>query len=174
MKWDTYFYDLAQTVAYNSKCLSRQIGAILVRDNDIIATGYNGPPRGIPHCNVRHNFDGLLCKAFEEANVKLPRPNEELFLCPRVHLKYPSNQGLHLCPATHAEANCIAQAARTGVSTKDSTMYVTCGIPCKNCLALLINAGVVEVVCINLNYYDELSKFILGESDLIIRTYQED
>ena len=145
MSWDNYFKELATVVASNSKCLSRQIGAVLVKDRAIISTGYNGPPRGVPHCKGS--------------------------ICPRQLQGYKSGEGLHLCPATHAEANCIAQAARNGVSTLNSIMYLTCNIPCKNCLALMINAGIEEAVCISLDWYDDLSPFIATQSNLIIREY---
>jgi len=169
--WDQYFLEIAEAVSSNSKCMSRQIGAVLVKDKAIIATGYNGPPRGIPHCNKRHKTDGLFCEEAIQSGSLLPLPSEELTICPRTYLDYKSGEGLHLCPATHAEANCIAQAARSGVSTLDTTMYLTCGIPCKNCLALIINAGVSVVVCTSLVYYDELSEYIFGNSDLLIREY---
>ena len=148
MSWDNYFKNLAYTVASNSKCLSRHIGAILVQNNAIISTGYNGPPRGIPPC---------------------PGPS-----CPRVMQGFRSAEGLHLCPATHAEANSIAQAAMNGITTKGATMYVTCGVPCKNCLALIINAGIEEVVCTSLEWYDSLSPFIVEHSNLIIREYRKE
>ena len=145
MTWDEYFKNLSYVVASNSKCLSRHIGAVLVQNKAVISTGYNGPPRGIPPC---------------------PGPK-----CPRTTLGFLSGEGLHLCPATHAEANCIAQAAMNGVVTKGATMYVTCGVPCKNCLALIINAGIKEVVCTSLDWYDSLSPFIVEHSNLIIREY---
>jgi len=148
MSWDNYFKNLAYTVASNSKCLSRHIGAVLVKDKAIISTGYNGPSRGIPPC---------------------PGPK-----CPRTALGFNSSEGLHLCPAAHAEANSIAQAARSGVSTSGTTMYVTCGVPCKNCLALIINAGIEEVVCTSLEWYDSLSPFIVEHSNLIIREYRKE
>ena len=142
-RWDDYFLKVATVVASNSKCQSRQIGAVLVKDKAIISTGYNGPPRGVPHCER----------------------------CPRQLQGYKSSEGLHLCPATHAEANCIVQAAKNGICTNNSIMYLTCNVPCKNCLALIINAGIEEVVCVSLDWYDELSPFLVAQSDLIIREY---
>jgi dCMP deaminase len=105
-------------VASKSPCHSRQIGAILVRDKSIVATGYNGPPRDVPHCKE----------------------------CPRKAQGYASGEGLHLCPATHAEANCIINAARLGVVTLETTLYMNCIIPCWECMKLLINAGISEIV----------------------------
>ena len=166
MSWESYFFDLASVVAKNSKCFSRQIGAILVKDKTVISTGYNGPPREVPHCgSERFYSDTKLRKIIHEAGF------EDSFECPRKLFKFPSGEGLHLCPATHAEANCIANAARLGINTKDSWMYVTCGVPCKNCLALIINAGIQGVVCTSLTLYDDLSEYILKSSDLIIQVY---
>ena len=150
--WDNYFYGICQQVTKNSKCLSRNIGAILVRDKVIVATGYNGPPRGMAHCNTRSGLDQ----------------------CPRRFFGYGSGEGLHLCPAAHAEANCIANAARVGVNTKDTTIYMTCEIPCNNCLALIINAGISEVVCKSITPYDDLSVEILEQSSLTLRSFNGD
>ena len=156
-KWDIIFMSLARTVGQNSSCLSRKIGAVLVRDNSVISTGWNGPARGIPHCENRN-------------------PNKEI-TCPRKYLGYKSGEGLHLCLAAHAERNCLINAARMGVATKDSTLYCDCLTPCKDCLTEIINAGVIEVVC-NLSgsptnnfgkFYDETSEYILDNSSLIIR-----
>ena len=60
MNWDQYFYDVCVVVSKNTKCFSRKIGAILVRDKSIVSTGYNGPPRGIPHCDERYSIDKAL------------------------------------------------------------------------------------------------------------------
>jgi len=144
--WDKYFHAIAMVVSGNSKCMSRKVGAVLTRNNAIISTGYNGPPRGIPKCRGS--------------------------ICPRQVVGFKSGEGLHLCPATHAEANSIAQAAMNGVSTLGASMYLTCGVPCKNCLALIINAGIAEVVCVSEEYYDGLSEHILENSDLIVRVYE--
>ena len=166
-KWDQYFLNIASVVASNSKCLSRQIGAIVVKNNSVIATGYNGPPRGVPHCDER--MDKVLLNEISQGGKDVLAKWRGI--CPRRYLGYESNEGLHLCPATHAEANCIAQAAMNGVTANGSVMYVTCGVPCKNCLALIINAGIIEVVCTSLDYYDELSEFILSHSYLNVREY---
>jgi dCMP deaminase len=148
-KWDSYFIGIAKAVAGKSPCLSRQIGAILVRDRSIIATGYNGPARGIPHCDTRGT-----------------QPER----CPRQELGYKSGEGLDFCIAEHAERNTIANAARMGVTTLGATMYMTCGIPCKNCLTLIINAGITELVCCGLDTYDKMSEFIIQHSSLVIRS----
>lgn len=156
-KWDNYFMSIARIVGKNSSCLSRKIGAILVKDKSIIATGYNGAPRGVPHCENRNK-------------------NKEM-ICPRKLQGYKSGEGLHLCIAAHAERNCLIDAARRGVSTLGTVLYCDCMIPCKDCLVEIINAGVYEVVC-NLSgsntknigkFYDEMSEYILDNSNLILR-----
>ncbi len=134
-KWQNYFYNISLSVAANSKCKSRQIGAVLVRDKSIIATGYNGPARGIDAC----------------------------WECAR-----PNGGPLDICPAAHAEANCIANAARMGVCTMNSIMFVTCEIPCKDCLSILINAGVYLVYTTSDKFYDATASYI--HSCELIRT----
>jgi dCMP deaminase len=148
-QWDRYFYGIALTVASQSKCLSRQIGAVLVRDKIVICTGYNGPPRGMAHCG------------------------ETFIQCPRRMAGYSSGEGLHLCPATHAEQNCIAQAARLGIRVKGSTMYLTCEVPCKTCLGLIINSGISEIVCTSLTHYDSVTSNILKHSNIRLRKYED-
>jgi len=166
-RWDAKFLRICNELASWSNCMSRQIGAILVRDYTIIATGYNGPPRNIPHCG--HNGGIKNVELFHEVR------NADLLgdktMCPRQRLGYPSGQGLHLCPAAHAEANCIANAARTGVVTLHSTMYMSCGVPCKDCLKLIINAGIDQLVCTSEELYDQQSQFLLDNSPVSVRTY---
>ncbi len=92
--------------------------------------------------------------------------------CPRQAAGFKSGEGLELCTASHAEENAIINAARIGVSTLETTMFMDCGIPCRECLKKIINAGIVEIVCVDLDdWYDELSKFIVSDSSLIIRNY---
>ncbi|MCK4330866.1 cytidine deaminase [candidate division WOR-3 bacterium] len=172
-KWDQRFYKICIELASWSSCLSRKIGAILVRDRTIIATGYNGPPRGLPHCGAeRRKSDMTLFHRLSDNNFEPVFGDDSM--CPRQRLGYASGDGLHLCPAAHAEDNCILNAARTGVVTMGATMYVSCKIPCKNCLGKIINAGIVEIVCKSMETYDELSKWMLKESKIKIRTYEKE
>lgn len=170
--WDKYFYDMAKVVEQNSKCLSRKIGAVLVRDKSVISTGYNGPPRGIPHCNkrlIQRPYDIHLAKAFYS---KFGENNFELDKCPRKMLGYESGQGAEFCIAGHAERNALINAARNGINTYGTSLFLSCGVPCKDCLIEIINAGVSEVVITDKNeFYDETSKYILNNSDLKIRNY---
>lgn len=166
---EQYFKRIAEVVASRSKCLSRKIGAVLVRGDIIISTGYNGPPRGVPHCLFdRLKVDEVLHSALSGRKV---RENGE---CPRRVLGYGSGQGLDLCPATHAEANAIVQAAKVGVSTEGTTMYLTCEFPCKSCLGLIINAGISRIVCTNARSYDHCSEYMYASSKLIVSLYKKE
>ncbi len=134
-RWDTYFHGICDAVAMKSSCLSRQIGAILVRDKSVLATGYNGPPRGFTHCD------------------------ELEYGCPRKAMEdYESGKYLDICPAAHAEANCIVNAARNGVTVINSTLYMNCVVPCKDCMILLVNAGITGVVVDSLDLYDSVNQ----------------
>lgn len=143
-RWDTYYHSICVAVASKSPCLSHQIGAILVREKVVIATGFNGPARGFPHCK-----------------------NE----CPRKVAEFPSGEGLFMCPATHAEANCIASAARIGASVSGSTLYMNYILPCKDCMNLLVNAGITEVVIDDLTPYHEMSVDIAAHAGIKVRRF---
>lgn len=150
-EWDDYFLRIARVVAENSKCYSRKIGAVLVKDKAIISTGYNGPPRGMDPCTT----DSYLKTGVVEEG------------CPRKAAGFPSGKGLHLCPAAHAERNALIQAARTGVSTLGSTLYCYCGQVCKDCAAEIVNAGVVRLVYLEgVRPYDDLAGKILACSGI--------
>jgi dCMP deaminase len=146
MNWDKYFHKICGSVASKSPCFSRKIGAILVKDNSIISTGYNGPPRGVPHCGP------------ERSNAQ-DDPNTYCFACPRKIYGFKSGEGLEYCPAVHAEMNAVIDAARKGASTLGTTLYMNCVVSCKQCMGILMNAGVVEVVVESEDHYDELTKF---------------
>jgi len=117
--WDHYFMEITAVVAKRSTCLRRQIGAILVKDKHILATGYNGAPKRLAHC----------------AEVG----------CLRQQLGIPSGERHELCRALHAEQNAIIQAANLGIPIEGSTLYSTTA-PCSLCAKMLINAGVTRVV----------------------------
>lgn len=116
---DAYFMEIAAVVAKRSTCLRRQVGAVLVKDKHILATGYNGAPKGLKHCSETG--------------------------CLRQQMEVPSGERHELCRAVHAEQNAIAQAALHGVSVEGSTLYCTLS-PCSLCAKLLINAGIKRVV----------------------------
>lgn len=161
-RWNEYFYNIANTVASNSQCHSRKIGAVLVKEKSIIATGYNGPARGIVRCDNR--------KITKDGKVIYIPTNDER--CPRYDLGYKSGEGLDICIAAHAEVNCIANAARHGVCTNHTTMYMTCEIPCKNCMAILINAGVENLVVSKIKFYDEQTKMMVDHSHMCVKDFK--
>jgi dCMP deaminase len=139
--WDEYFLELAHLVSKRTTCLRRGIGAVLVKDKKILATGYNGAPSGLKHC-------------------------EEIG-CLREKLKIPSGQRHELCRGLHAEQNVILQAALYGVSTKHSTLYIT-NQPCIICAKMLINAGIREIVIAG-DYPDKLARQFLKEAKIKVR-----
>ncbi|MCD4732807.1 cytidine/deoxycytidylate deaminase family protein [bacterium] len=135
--WDQYFLKIARLVATRATCLRRAVGAVLVRDRHLLATGYNGAPTGLKHC-------------------------EELGGCLREQLGIPSGTRHEICRGTHAEQNAIAQAARFGLSTDGATIYVT-NHPCSICTKILINAGIQRIVYAE-GYPDELAVKLLAEA----------
>ena len=139
--WDEYFMDMAVLTAKRSTCLRRQVGAVIVKDKHIIATGYNGAPRGVPHCDEKGG-------------------------CLRQQLNVPSGERHELCRALHAEQNAIIQAATLGQSIEGGTIYVT-NQPCVICAKMIINAGIRRIV-VKEGYPDELAAEILREAGLSI------
>lgn len=134
--WDSYFLLIAKVVASRSTCLRRKVGAVLVKDRQILSTGYNGAPKGVSHC--------------DEAG------------CLRERLGIPSGERHEICRGSHAELNAIAQAAAAGVATQGCVVYCT-HEPCVYCAKALINAGCTRVVYLY-PYPDELARQILKES----------
>ena len=175
-RWDIYFHNICIVVASNSRCLSRQIGAVLVRDKSIVSTGYNSPPRGIPSCgHERMMKDDMLTResiSWPNKNLEpLPHPNQWRIECPRKLMKFESGTGMQWCPAQHAEVNAISNAARLGVSVLGTTLYMDCIIPCKNCFGALINAGVVEIVVDDIKVYDKYTQFLIDNSTIKVRRF---
>jgi dCMP deaminase len=166
--WDEYYYNVCREVARNSKCLSRKIGAILVNDKSIISTGYNGPPRGIPRCDIRWEIDREFINKYspsiaEDVNLKN--------ICPRYAIGFKSGEGLEICPAGHAERNALINAARNGIKTKGTILYMSCGVPCGPCMVEIINAGVEEIVVTSLDIYDQTALYLLKHGKLKIRLF---
>jgi dCMP deaminase len=165
--WDEYFYNMARQAARNSKCLSRRIGCVMVKDKSILSTGYNGPPRGIPRCDLRWKID----PGFVERFGKKVEGKETEGICPRYAIGFKSGEGLEICPAGHAERNALINAARHGVATLGTTLYMSCGMPCSPCLVEIINAGVKEIVVTSLKIYDDTTLYLLTQGDLRIRLF---
>lgn len=139
LPWDQYFMQIARLMAERSTCLRRQVGAVIVRDKRILATGYNGAPTGMKHC----------------AEVG----------CLREKLNVPSGKMHELCRGLHAEQNAIIQAAMFGVSIKDAEIYCT-NVPCIICAKMLINAGIGKRIYYQDGYPDELALEMLQEAGM--------
>ena len=144
--WDEYFMEMAELTAKRSTCARRQVGAVIVRDNRAVATGYNGAPRGIAHC-------------------------EEKGGCLRQKLGIPSGQRHELCRALHAEQNAIISAASMGNAIEGGTIYIT-HQPCVICAKMIVNAGIQRIV-VREGYPDELSMEILDEAGLKVERLGE-
>lgn len=117
--WDEYFMEIAQVTAKRSNCSRRHVAAVIVKNNHILSTGYNGTPAGLKNC-----FEGG---------------------CPRCSGHTESGKGLDECLCVHAEQNAICQAARNGAAIDGAKIYVTIS-PCLTCAKLIISAGIKEVV----------------------------
>lgn len=169
---DICYLNVAKIFSSRSKCASRKIGAVIVKDDNILSWGVNGSPSGIELCQ---------------------NPNAE---CPRYEFGYKSGKGLHLCPAQHAERNAILHAAKHGISTDNSTLYCYCGLPCMECMKAIINAGIKRLVFMSkegtseierddngdliqydneghLIQYDDLSIVLVEMSDIEFKSYKE-
>lgn len=167
-RWDSYFFRICGVVASNSRCLSRKIGAVIAKNNRVLATGYNGPAAGVGHCDERFRKDSTIIEQLRVKGIMTP----EHPVCPRRFLGFESGEGKKYCVAGHAEQNCITNAARYGTCLDGATMYVGCPIPCSSCLNAIINAGIVEVVCTHFEVYDVPSFWILKTAPLKVRNYE--
>jgi len=117
--WDQYFMTITRQVAERSTCLRAKVGAVIVRDKNILATGYNGAPAGLPHCT------DVGCLVYRSTTPS-GEIEENCFRC------------------IHAEMNAIAQAAKNGASIRDAAVYVT-HTPCIQCFKVLINTGIKRI-----------------------------
>jgi dCMP deaminase len=171
-KWDIYFHSICIAVSSKSPCLSRKIGAILVRDHSIVSTGFNGPSRGIPHCGQPRLLSDIILSDYLLLSFKNQVTRKRIDSeCPRKILGYESGTHMELCPAQHAEVNAISNAARLGVSVLGSTLYMNCVIPCKNCFGALINAGVIEIVVDDIKVYDKHTQYLIDNSSIKVRRF---
>jgi dCMP deaminase len=141
--WDSYFMEIAKLVSTRATCPRRSVGALIVRDRRILATGYNGAPRGLPHCppeGPHHDWPHGCMRAG------------------------------HCIRSLHAEQNALLQAAMIGVPCHGSTMYVTCQ-PCNNCAKMIINAGIVRVIYEG-DYPDEFSIELFKQAEMEVMLYR--
>lgn len=143
--WDEYFISIAKLVSTRSTCKRRKVGAILVRDKKILATGYNGAPASITHCEIAG--------------------------CLREKLNIPSGQRHELCRGLHAEQNAFLQAALHGTSVKDAILYST-NQPCIICTKMIINAG-LKGITIAGSYPDKISRDFLKQAKIIVHVIKK-
>lgn len=143
--WNQYFMELTSVVAKRSTCLRRKVGALLVKERRVLATGYNGAPSGLKHCSET----GCIR---EERNV-------------------PSGQRHELCRGLHAEQNAIIQAALHGTSIEGATLYCT-HQPCVVCAKMIINAGIKEIISGG-EYPDELALSMLEEAGVEVKRFSK-
>lgn len=136
--WDEYFIEITRQVATRSTCLRRQVGAVIVKDKRILSTGYNGAPRGFPHCAETG--------------------------CLREALHVPSGERQEICRSLHAEQSAIIQAALHGVSVAGANLYTT-HQPCITCAKMIINAGICRVVAME-TYPDDLARQFLRQAGI--------
>ena len=141
--WETYFMDMARLASRRSSCHRRAVGAVLVKDRRVLTTGYNGNPPEFEHCATMG--------------------------CIREMLNVPSGAHHELCTGLHAEQNAIIQAATTGVAIAGATLYTTT-FPCVTCAKMIMAARISEVVY-DEGYPDELGRFMLARSSILVRKF---
>jgi dCMP deaminase len=138
--WDDYFLELANAASSRATCDRGKSGCVIVRDKQVLATGYVGSPAGLPHCDdVGH----LMKKVIQE--------NGEI--------------SEHCLRTVHAEQNAICQAAKRGISIEGATVYQRM-TPCRTCAMLLINCGIKKVVCERKYQLAEESEQLLAEAGI--------
>ncbi len=142
--WDEYFMEITELVSRRSTCLRRKVGAVIVKDKRILTTGYNGAPKGLPHC------------------LEIG--------CLREIKKVSSGERQELCRGLHAEQNAIVQAALHGLSIKDSVLYCTTQ-PCVTCAKMIINSG-IKMIIYKEKYPDELARKMLKEAGVVEIHYE--
>ena len=146
-KWDKRFVKLTREVGEWSSCLSRHVGAVIVKDKRILTTGYNGAPAGIEPCRDKG-------------------------VCVRRERGIASGTMQEICYAIHAEQNAIIQAAKMGVSIEGATLYCT-HQPCVICAKMIINSGIKRIVY-EQGYPDEFSLKLIDESGITLEKYEEE
>ncbi len=142
--WDEYFMEITNLVAKRATCRRRRVGALLVKEKRVLATGYNGAPPGLTHC----------------LDIGCLREQEQI----------PSGERHELCRGLHAEQNTIIQAAYHGVCIKDAVLYCT-NMPCSICIKMLISAGITKIIYAE-GYPDYLAERMLEEAAIEVVHYQ--
>jgi len=145
--WDEYFFGIMDLVASRGTCNRALVGCVIVRDKHILATGYNGSPKGLPHC---HDEGCLIENTLHTDGISRD----------------------HCVRTTHAEQNAIAQAAKHGSSIKDSTIYLNME-PCLSCTKMIINSGIKEVVCRRRYPAAQMSRDFLKKAGIKLRVKEK-
>ncbi|GAB4321064.1 MAG: cytidine/deoxycytidylate deaminase family protein [Bacteroidales bacterium] len=146
--WDEYFMELTHSVARRATCDRGRAGCVIVRDKQILVTGYVGSPRGMPHCDdVGHLFKKVI---HEDGTVSQ-----------------------HCVRTVHAEQNAITQAARRGIALEGSTLYVRM-TPCRTCAMLIINCGIERVVCENKYHKAAESEQMFADAGIKLEYFSEE
>lgn len=121
--WDDYFMEVADAISKRATCDRGRSGCVIARDKQLLVTGYVGSPQGLPHCDeIGHQMKKTI---HEDGHVTQ-----------------------HCVRTVHAEQNAICQAAKRGISINGATLYCRM-TPCRTCAMLIINCGIVRVVCEN-------------------------
>jgi dCMP deaminase len=146
--WDEYFMEIADTVAKRATCDRGRSGCVIVRDKQILVTGYVGSPRGLPHCDdVGHQLKQVV--------------HED------------GHSTTHCVRTVHAEQNAITQAARLGIPLEGSTLYCRM-TPCRTCAMLIINCGIIRVVCEKKYHAGSESEEMFKKAGVEIYYFSED
>lgn len=136
--WHQYFYNIAVEVGKRSTCRRRSCGALIVKGERILTTGYNGAPAGLAHCLDRG--------------------------CLREEMGVPSGERHELCRGLHAEQNALLQAALHGVKIENAVIYTT-HFPCAQCAKMIINSGIAGIY-FGESYPDGLSSDLIDEAGI--------
>jgi dCMP deaminase len=157
--WKEYFMKMAILASTRGTCDRKYVGAVIVKDNNCIATGYNGSIIGQPHCSGPKKYTECSnCGHIMEWTSDNEDEMRTMFSCPKCNLlstlKIKESAGHTMvnggCQRTvHAECNALVQAAKRGVSVDGAEIFVTCS-PCWNCFKMIANAGIKTI------YYNEL------------------
>lgn len=142
--WDSYFMRLADLAALRSNCMKRRVGCVIVRDNRVVATGYNGTPRHLTNCNEGG--------------------------CPRCNNGQGSGAALSTCLCLHAEENALLEAGRDRIASENTILFCnTC--PCLTCSIKIVQSGIRQVVYAQSYSMDEYSRKVFSEAGIILRQY---
>lgn len=142
--WDAYFMRLADLAALRSNCMKRRVGCVIVKDNRVVATGYNGTPRHLTNCNEGG--------------------------CSRCNQGHGSGAGLSTCLCLHAEENALLEAGRDRIAGENSILYCnTC--PCLTCSIKIVQSGIKQVVYAQSYSMDEQSHRVMSEARIVLRQF---